>query len=143
MNLADSLVVPGGGSRIALLVKKSSPHRDHFLKMEGRTVFKWAVRLIPEVVQETLNKAGMELKDVDLLVLHQANERILKAATEDLKIDEGRVFVNLANYGNTSAASIPISLNEAERDGRIKRGDIIMLTGFGAGLTWATCLLRW
>jgi len=106
-------------------------------------VFKWAVRLIPQVVHETLNKAGMTLKDIDLLVLHQANERILKAATEDLQIREDLVFCNLANYGNTSAASIAISLYEALRDGRIKRGDTVMLTGFGAGLTWATCLLRW
>lgn len=140
--LADSLVVPGGGSRQPAC-EAVVANRDQFLKMEGRTVFKWAVRLIPEVVKETLAKAGMELKDVDLLVLHQANERILKAATDDLQIDENRVFVNLANYGNTSAASIPISLFEAERDGRIKRGDVVMLTGFGAGLTWATCLMRW
>ena len=140
--LADSLVVPGGGSRKPI-AESVIRHREQFLKMEGRTVFKWAVRLIPEVVRETLNAAEMNLQDVDLLVLHQANERILKAATDDLQMDEQRVFVNLEKYGNTSAASVPISLSEAVAEGRIKRGSHVLILGFGAGLTWASCLFRW
>ena len=140
--LAESLVVPGGGSRKPISQQVISD-RDQFLRMEGRTVFKWAVRLIPDVVNETLANAGLALEDVDLLVLHQANERILKAATENLNIDGDRVFVNLEKYGNTSAASVPISLCEAQAAGRIKRGDNVLIVGFGAGLTWASCLFRW
>ena len=95
------------------------------------------------MVSETVLSAGLDLEDIDLLVLHQANERIIKAATEDLQIEEERVFVNLEKYGNTSAASVPISLYEAWQDGRIQRGDNVMMMGFGAGLTWSSCLFRW
>ncbi len=140
--LAHSLVVPGGGSRKPAC-EEVVRNREQFLRMDGRTVFKWAVRLIPEIVQETLEIANMTLAEIDLLILHQANQRILNAATEDLNINPDRVFVNLSTYGNTSAASIAISLNEAWNSGRIKRGDHVMLAGFGAGLTWATCLFRW
>ncbi len=140
--LSDSLVVPAGGSRKPCS-EEVARNREQFLRMDGRTVFKWAVRLIPEIVGETLGRVNFTLADVDLLILHQANERILKAATEDLQIDPDRVFVNLASYGNTSSASVPISLYEACAAGRIKRGDHVMLAGFGAGLTWASCLFRW
>ncbi len=140
--LAESLVVPGGGSR-----KPASEevvrNREQFVRMEGRTVFKWAVRLIPEIADGTLRRAGMTLDDIDLIILHQANERIIKAATEDLKIDPSRVVFNLAHYGNTSAASIPITIKEMLEAGRIKRGDHLLLAGFGAGLTWASCVVRW
>lgn len=140
--LSESLVVPGGGSRLP-----ASPevvkNREQFLRMDGRTVFKWAVRLIPEIVNSALEHAGRTLDQVDLLILHQANERILKAATEDLQIDPDRVFVNLSKYGNTSAASVAISLHEACSAGKISRGDLVLLAGFGAGLTWGTCLFRW
>ena len=140
--LGDSLIIPGGGSRQPCS-QAMLDGRQQFLRMEGRSVFKWAVRLIPEVVSETVLSAGLDLEDIDLLVLHQANERIIKAATEDLQIEEERVFVNLEKYGNTSAASVPISLYEAWQDGRIQRGDNVMMMGFGAGLTWSSCLFRW
>ena len=140
--LADSLVVPGCGSRnpaSAEVVER----RDQFLKMDGRTVFKWAVRLIPEIVKESLEQADLSLDELKLLVFHQANQRILKAATEDLAIDSEKIFMNVDKYGNTSAASVAISLHEAVHAGAIERGDRILLAGFGAGLTWASCILRW
>ena len=140
--LADSLVVPGGGSRQPASAKMLEA-RNQFLKMDGRTVFKWAVRLIPEIVNESLAQTGLKMDDLKLLVFHQANQRILKAATEDLEIDPGKVFMNLDRYGNTSAASVVISLHEAVESGRIQRGDNVLLAGFGAGLTWASCVIRW
>ncbi len=140
--LADSLVVPGCGSR-----KPASEevlrNRDQFLKMDGRTVFKWAVRLIPEIVNESLEQANLTLDDIKLLLFHQANQRILKAATDDLGVDADKVFMNVDRYGNTSAASVAISLHEAVEQGTIQRGDHILLAGFGAGLTWASCTFRW
>ena len=108
-----------------------------------RSVFKWAVRLVPDVVNELLTQANMTLDELDLLVFHQANRRILDAVTEALVADPDRVFVNVDRYGNTSAASIPISLHEAAEQGRIRRGSRVLLAGFGAGLTWGGCIIRW
>ena len=117
--------------------------RQQLLQMEGRQVFKWAVRLIPEIVAESVEISGLTIDDVDLLLLHQANERILDAAIENIEIDSAKVFKNIASYGNTSSASVVIALNDAVAAGRVHRGDNILLAGFGAGLTWATCMLRW
>jgi 3-oxoacyl-[acyl-carrier-protein] synthase-3 len=140
--LRDSLVVPGGGSRQPASMEMIL-QRNQFLKMDGRSVFKWAVRLIPEMVREMLEVTGLSTREIDLLVLHQANLRIINAAMDTLGIEPSKVFVNVDRYGNTSAASVPISIHEAWRDGMIKRGDNIMLGGFGAGLTWASCVFRW
>ena len=140
--LADSLVVPGCGSRNPASTKVVND-RDQFLKMDGRTVFKWAVRTIPEIVDDALSNAGLKLDDLKLLIFHQANQRILKAATDDLQIDPSRIFMNVDKYGNTSAASVAISLHEAYHSGQIERGDHVLLAGFGAGLTWASCIFRW
>ena len=141
-DMAGHLVIPGGCSRIPAS-HEMIDKRQQYLQMEGRQVFKWAVRLIPEIVNESLEMAGLRLEDIDLLILHQANERILTAAIENLGIDEDKVFMNIADYGNTSSASVPISLNDACNAGKVKRGDIVFLAGFGSGLTWATCMLRW
>lgn len=111
--------------------------------MDGRTVFKWAVRLIPEIVNEMLEKANLTLSDIDLFIPHQANVRIIDAAVDELGIEQEKVFVNLDRYGNTSAASIPIAISEALAQGRIKPGDHVLMVGFGAGLTWGACLFRW
>ena len=140
--LGESLVIPGCGSRMPAS-QEVIDNRDQFLKMDGRTVFKWAVRLIPEIVHEMLQIANLELGQLDLLLFHQANERIINAATEDLEIDHSKVYVNLDRYGNTSAASIPISIHEARLGGRMNRGDLVLLAGFGAGLTWAGSILRY
>ena len=140
--LADSLVVPGCGSRKPASIEVVE-NREQFLKMDGRTVFKWAVRLIPEIVNESLQMSGLELDDLKLLIFHQANQRILKAATEDLQIAQEKIFMNVDRFGNTSAASVIISLHEAVDSDRVQKGDHVLLAGFGAGLTWASCVFRW
>ena len=115
----------------------------HFLKMDGRNVFKWAVRVVDESIELVLKKAGMQARDVSLFVLHQANIRIVNSAMHKLGIPSEKVAVNIDRYGNTSAGSIPICLDEAVQAGRIKTGDVILMCGFGAGLTWGTALFRW
>ncbi len=141
-NLGEALIIRGGGAKKPFS-QEVLDKREHFLSMEGRTVFKWAVRLIPVVVGELLEEAGMTLDEIDLFVPHQANIRIIDAAVEVLGIDRDKVMVNLDRYGNTSAASIPISIAEALEQGRIKRGSNVMMVGFGAGLTWGASLFRW
>ena len=140
--LGDKLLVPGGGSRLPIS-QQVLDDRSHYLQMDGRCVFKWAVRLIPDIVEEMLVKSGMQLDDIDLIIFHQANRRILDAAVEIIGADPEKVFVNLDKYGNTSAASIPISLHEAVIQGRVKPGSTILMAGFGSGLTWGACIFRW
>lgn len=115
----------------------------HFLQMDGRNVFKWAVRALTDTVELMLNKTGLSPHDVALYVLHQANIRIIDYAMEQLGIPQEKVFNNLQRYGNTSGGSIPIALDEAVQAGRIERGDTILMSGFGGGLTWGTALFRW
>jgi 3-oxoacyl-[acyl-carrier-protein] synthase III len=116
---------------------------EHFMRMDGRAVFKWAVRLIAQSIRDVLEHAKLPIGEVDLFVLHQANVRILDAAAEELGIDRQKMFVNLDRYGNTSAGSIPLALDEAFQQDRIHRGSNILLCGFGAGLAWGTALWRW
>ncbi len=116
---------------------------SHYLRMDGRNVFKWAVRIITDTIELVLEKSGMEANDVSLYVLHQANIRIIDYAMEQLGIPPEKVLINVHKYGNTSAGSIPIALDEAVQDGRLQRGDTVLLCGFGAGLTWGTGLVRW
>ena len=140
--LGDKLLVPGGGSRLPIS-QQVLDDRSYYLQMDGRCVFKWAVRLIPDIVEEMLVKSGMQLDDINLIIFHQANRRILDAAVEIIGADPEKVFVNLEKYGNTSAASIPISLHEAVVQGRVKPGSTILMAGFGSGLTWGACIFRW
>jgi 3-oxoacyl-[acyl-carrier-protein] synthase-3 len=114
-----------------------------FMEMEGRAVFKWATRILVDTITGVTQAAGFGLQDVDLFVAHQANIRIIDAAAETLGISRERVFTNLHKYGNTSAASVPLALDEAVNEGRLRRGDLVALSGFGAGLTWGTALVRW
>ncbi len=116
---------------------------DHYLKMDGRNVFKWAVRALTDTIELVLDRTGMAVRDVDLFLVHQANVRIIDYAMEQLGISPDRVHNNLQRFGNTSAASIPLAMDEAYREGRINRGDTVLLSGFGAGLTWGTGLFRW
>lgn len=116
---------------------------DQFMRMEGRSVFKWAVRLVAQSVRDVLDHAKLTNDDVDLVILHQANIRIVDAAAEELGFDRSKIFVNLDRYGNTSAGSIPLALDEALEQGRVKPGANVLLCGFGAGLTWGTALWRW
>jgi 3-oxoacyl-[acyl-carrier-protein] synthase-3 len=139
---ADLLCRPMGGSREPFDRTVENDGR-HFVQMEGRPIFKWAIRLLRETISETLREADMTLDDVDLIIFHQANMRIISAAQEDLGIDPQKVFNNLERYGNTSSASIPLALDEAFREGRIHAGSHILFSGFGAGLAWGTVLMRW
>ncbi len=139
---ADLLCRRMGGSRLPFSVDPSS-NGLHFLKMEGRPIFKWAIRVLARTIGEVLEAARVTLDEVDLLIFHQANMRIINSAVSNLGIDRHKVFNNLDRYGNTSSASIPLALDEAFRQGRIGRGDLILFSGFGAGLAWGTVLMRW
>ncbi|WAM30886.1 beta-ketoacyl-ACP synthase III [Caldicellulosiruptor naganoensis] len=111
--------------------------------MEGNEVYKFAVKIMPYAVEEVLEKVGLSSSDIDVFIPHQANIRIIESAAKRLKIPMEKVFVNLHKYGNTSAASIPIALDEAVEEGRIKKGDKVVLVGFGGGLTWASTVIKW
>ena len=113
------------------------------LRMNGQEVYKFAVREVPAVLKELLEDTGTEAEELNWLLLHQANQRILDAVADRFKIPHERVLSNLSNYGNTSAATIPLMLDEAVKDGRVQPGDLIASSGFGAGLSWGGALLRW
>ena len=114
----------------------------HYLKMDGREVFKHAVRIMQEKALEVLDLCGVSAEDVALLIPHQANTRIIETVAKRLKIPSEKVYVNIENYGNTSSASIPIALDEVVRGGKVKKGDLVLLVAFGAGLTWGATLIR-
>jgi 3-oxoacyl-[acyl-carrier-protein] synthase III len=124
------------------LVEPKTPVND-YVYMNGREVFKFAVGIVPKSILAAVEKAGMAIQDVDHVILHQANIRIMQAMSEKLNIPEERLIINLDRYGNTSAASIPIALNEAVLSGRVKPGDTMVLCGFGAGLAWGTTVIQW
>jgi 3-oxoacyl-[acyl-carrier-protein] synthase-3 len=141
-SLWDLIAVPGGGSRLPPS-ETVVAERMQYVKMKGNETFKVAVRTLEEVARETLAANNFQVEDLDLYVPHQANIRILKAVASRLGLPPEKVMLNLDRYGNTSAASIPIALDEAVRQGRIKEGSLVMLGAFGAGLTWASALIRW
>jgi len=136
------LNIPAGGTREPLSTEALAQNR-HTIHMRGREVFKFAVTIMGEVSVQALEKAGIRPEQVDLFIPHQANIRIIQAAAERLNLPMERVFVNVERYGNTSAASIPIALYEAHVQGHLKRGDLVVVVGFGAGLTWGACVIRW
>jgi 3-oxoacyl-[acyl-carrier-protein] synthase III len=138
----DLLCRKMGGSRLPFC-SDLLDEGAQYMQMDGRSVFKWAVRLLDESISAVLQEANLAAGDIDLVVLHQANVRIIYAATDVLGIDRKKVFLNLDRYGNTSAGSVPLALDEAHQQGRIRRGDHILVSGFGAGLTWGTAVLRW
>ncbi|KAK8941593.1 hypothetical protein KSP40_PGU011691 [Platanthera guangdongensis] len=113
------------------------------IEMNGKEVFRFAVRCVPQSIESALQEAGLNCSNIDWLLLHQANQRIIDAVATRLQIPSEKVISNLANYGNTSAASIPLALDEAVRAGRVKEGDVIAASGFGAGLTWGSTIVRW
>ncbi len=133
--------VPGCGSRQPAS-EQVLAQRHQYLHMTGKPVFKWAVRIIPYAIDLVLNDAKLSLADIDLLILHQANRRIVDAAVSLLDISHDKVFVNLDKYGNTSAASIPLALDEAYQQGLIQRNSRVLMCGFGAGLTWGACIYK-
>jgi len=141
-SLTDLLYIPAGGSRMPFDAKKQEK-KDHCIKMKGDGVFKYAVRAMADAITKVLGNAGASLQDVDLFIPHQANIRIIDAIAEKLSIPSEKVVVNLDRLGNTSSASIPIAYDEAVRDGRLKRGDLVLFVSFGGGLTWGSVLLRY
>jgi len=141
-SLADLLYIPAGGTRYAAS-PESIKRGDHFIKMKGDGVFKYAVRAMEDATRHVLGEAGLTLEDVDILIPHQANIRIIDAVQERLGVPADKVVVNLDRYGNTSSASIPIALDESTRSGRVKKGDLVLLVAFGGGLTWGAVLFRY
>ncbi|MCF6095816.1 ketoacyl-ACP synthase III [Thermovorax subterraneus] len=138
----DLLFIPAGGSKEPASFD-TIKERKHFIKMNGNEVFKFAVKIMEESTRKVLEKANLTPQDVDLVVPHQANVRIIEAATRRLNISKEKVMVNIDRYGNMSAASIPVALYEAYKARKIKKGDKVVLVGFGAGLTWGANLIEW
>jgi 3-oxoacyl-[acyl-carrier-protein] synthase III len=139
---APRLFVPAGGSKQPAS-QESVEARSHFLKMEGRDVFRFATKVIPGSILEALEKASLTAADLGLVIPHQANSRIIEHAREKLDLPPERVFTNVERYGNTSAASIPVALCEALEQARIQDGDIVAMCAFGAGLAWAAAIWEW
>lgn len=139
---AELLVLEAGGSRNPASLE-TVQGKKHTISMHGNEVFKFAVRIMDEASLNVLKKAGLSSEDIDLFIPHQANIRIIDAAARRLQLPADRVFVNVDAYGNTSAASIAIALDEARKKGRIQSGDFVLLVGFGAGLTWGAAIVRW
>lgn len=141
-NKADLLSMPGGGCRCPATADSVSA-RLHFLRMEGKETFKNAVNAMYTAAQESLRRCELCISRIKCVIPHQANQRIIEAVGERLGAKPEQVFVNLDRYGNTSAASVAIALDEAVESGRIQRGDLILLMVFGAGLTWGAAVIEW
>jgi 3-oxoacyl-[acyl-carrier-protein] synthase-3 len=137
-----ALCMPAGGSRMPAS-HDTVDRRLHYVKQDGQTVFKFAVRKTEEICRRVLGCAGLDTADVDLFVSHQANRRIIQAAADRLGFPASKVVINLERYGNTTAATIPLALADAVADGRLKRGDLVLLASVGAGFTVGAVLLRW
>lgn len=138
----DLLKIPAGGSLIPGN-EDTVRNRMHSIKMNGNEVFKFAIYAMEDAANKVLEIAGLTMDEVDFVIPHQANKRIIEAAVSRLNLDPSRIVSNIEKYGNTSTASIPLALEEIWKDGRLKRGKVIMLVGFGAGLTWGANLIRW
>jgi 3-oxoacyl-[acyl-carrier-protein] synthase III len=140
--LGDVLEVPAGGSGLPASAETVQA-RGHFIKMRGRELFKIAVRAMEDSVRQTLDATGLTVDDIDMLVPHQANQRIIDAVLDRLGLPRERAIGNIERYGNTSSASIPISLDEVVREGRLEPGDNVSLVAFGGGATWGATLMKW
>jgi 3-oxoacyl-[acyl-carrier-protein] synthase-3 len=138
----DLLKLPAGGSRIPASVE-SVQQGLHYIKMDGSKVFKFAVKIMGEAAEKALEKCGLSKEDIDYLIPHQANIRIIDSAVKRLKISDEKVYINIDKYGNMSAASVAVALDEASRKGLLKDGDVVVLVGFGGGLTWGAAVLKW
>ena len=137
----DLLYVPAGGSRTPIN-EQTLKTRDQYIKMKGNDVFKVAVKSMESATINAIKEAGLEPEDIDLFIPHQANQRILEAVRKRLNFPEEKVFVNLDKYGNTSGASVPLALDEAIRQGRVKEGNLVLFAAFGAGFTWGASVVR-
>lgn len=141
-SLSHLLQVPAGGGRMPI-TRDNINNGDRFIQMEGPDVFKSAVKAMGEAATQILRRTGMRSDDISLMIPHQANMRIIEATARRIRLPMDRVFVNIHKYGNTSAASVPIALDEAVREERINSGDKILLVAFGAGFTWGSALIEW
>lgn len=139
---AMELFIPAGGSRRPASAETVAAG-EHYVKMNGREVYKFATRVLPSSALAVLEASGKSIGDIDLYVPHQANLRIIEHAAKKLGVEKERVFVNVDRYGNTSSASIPLALCEARADGRLEDGSLVLMTGMGAGLTWGSSLMTW
>jgi len=139
---ADLLMVPAGGSRNPTS-RTTLKKRLHYIKMEGNELFKVAVKSMTEAAHTAIKKAGLELSDIDLFIPHQANMRIILAVAKRLELPLDKVFANIEKYGNMSSASTAVALCEAVKEGRVKKGDNILLDTFGSGLVWGACVIKW
>jgi 3-oxoacyl-[acyl-carrier-protein] synthase-3 len=135
------LKIPLAGKNCPLVEPNDVEHS--FVSMNGKEIYKFAISVVPASIVDALNIAGISVADLDYLIPHQANMRIVSAITERLELKEEQVIVNLDKYGNTSTASIPIALSEALAEGKIKDNSLMAICGFGAGLTWGTAVIRW
>ena len=138
----DLLSLPAGGSRIPTSLQTVRDNL-HYIQMNGREVFRFATRVMSQATREAVERARLNLEDIELIIPHQANQRIIEAAARGLDFPMERVMVNLDRYGNTSTASIPIATCEAYEQGRLKPGDHVVFVGFGAGLTWGSAVIEW
>ena len=139
---ADMLILPGGGS-LNPPSQEMLDNKLNYMVIKGRAVFKQAVSNIVRLVFESLERCGYDKEDIDMIIPHQMNARIIESSAKRLGIPMDKIFMNLDKYGNTSAATIPIALDDAQRQGVIKRGDLLSLVTFGGGLTWASALVKW
>jgi len=137
----EQLYAPGGGTKLGT-THETIDNRMHFFKMKGNELFKVAVRSMADISAEMLEKAGLTVDDVDIVIPHQANQRITDAVASRLGVPEEKVYSNIAEHGNTSSASIPIALDECIQSGRIKEGSTVLLTAFGGGVTWGATVIK-
>jgi len=139
---SEHIMIPAGGSAIPTSVK-TVEERQHFVKINGKEVFKFSTKIVGDMIEQVLTRNNLTLNDVKLIIPHQANIRIIESAAKRFNCPMEKFFINLDKYGNTVAGTIPICLHEALNEGRIKEGDIVLLVGFGGGLTWGLIAIRW
>jgi 3-oxoacyl-[acyl-carrier-protein] synthase III len=139
---AGLLLLPGGGSRNPCS-RDSLSNKLHYIKMQGNELFKLAVTLMAQAAQIAMKQAKVGCKDIDLVIPHQANIRIIMAMAKKLNLPQEKIYLNIEKYGNMSSASTATALCEAVKEGRIKKGDIVLLDAFGAGLVWGACVIKW
>jgi 3-oxoacyl-[acyl-carrier-protein] synthase-3 len=141
-SLWELLYMPGGGSANPSSYE-TVDKRMHYIKMAGNQLFKVAVRALADVSQEALKFNGLKSEDIDIMIPHQANTRIVEAAAKLINFPMEKIFLNIDKYGNTSSATIPIAMDEAQREGKVKAGDLMLLCSFGTGVTWGSAVIRW
>lgn len=141
-NGGNALSMPAGGSRMGC-TEQTVKDKLHTIHMNGKEVFKFAARVVPDTAERLFEKAGLSKDDLDLLVPHQANVRIIEAAMKRLEQPMEKAYINIQRYGNMSSATIPIAMDEAIQEGKLKKGDILLSVGFGAGLTWGGLIMKW